>query len=62
MKLRNLLLITATLPLLGACVYEGDYAGGPGYGAPVYGGPAYYGDAYPTLGYVEYNQSYNRRG
>jgi hypothetical protein len=55
MKLRNLLLVGATLPLLGACVYAGD----PGYG---YGGGAYYGDAYPTSGYIEYNNSYGHRG
>lgn len=59
MKFRNLLLITAALPLLGACVYGGDYAGGPG---PGYGGPAYYGDAYATSGYIEYNNSRGHRG
>ena len=57
MKLRDILLVTAALPLLGACVYGGGYAE-PGYG----GGPAYYGDAYPTHTYIEYNNSYSHRG
>ena len=59
MKLRNILLIGASLPLLGACVAYGDgYGGGPGY----VGGPAYYGDAYPSSTYIEYNNSRGHGG